>query len=122
MAAVPKIGSMDITMQIMRRDLLQPVPGSAEPRHSYTPILTTRAAVTTMAGTTEFSRVDINGTRVTHRFTIRYTTIPFDVRNRIRDARGKLYQILSVSNVDLANKLMHIHCANIGDETVAAAL
>ena len=109
------------TVFVMRRMLLPSLPGSAEPRHDYTTVLTTRAAVKSRQGATEFAAVDIKGVAVTHTFTIRYTNIRIDVRDRLRDARGQLYQILSVENVDLRDRDMRIHCSNQGLETVEAA-
>lgn len=116
-----RLGQQDISVQVMRRDWAPPLPGSAEPRHTYRPILTTRAKVQTMAGTRDFAGVTVNGKAVSHVFTIRYTTVLFDVRDRLRDASGRLYQILSVSNTDLENKVTRIHCSDQGDERLEAA-
>lgn len=120
MASDPSLGAMNVSVQIVRRDLLPPAPGSAEPRHDYAVKLTTRAEAKSKQGTNEFAAVDINGKRSTHSFTIRYTTIMIDVRDRVRDARGQLYQILAVENVDLGNRLYRLHCANIGQEDTEA--
>lgn len=119
--AAPKLGDLQTSIQVVRRDLRVPSPGSAEPRHAYAVILTTRAQVKSRTGATEFSRVDINGKQSTHTFTIRWTSLPFDVRHRVRDARGQLFQILSVENVDLGNEWMRIHCSNQGSDEVEAA-
>ncbi len=116
-----KISGRPISIQIERRSLVSTDAFSAEPKHEYKPIITTRASVKSKSGVTEFSRVDINGKTVTHVFSIRWTSIPFDVRDRIRDARGQLFQILSVDNVDLANREYVIYCASQGGETVEAA-
>lgn len=113
--------SRSFSIQVVRRKLVAPRPGSAEPRHEYTPVFTVRSDVKTRSGATEFSRVDINGKAATHTFSIRYTTIPFDVRDRVRSADGSLYQILSVENVDNNDRELRIHCSNQGDETVEAA-
>lgn len=116
------LGDMNVTIQVMRRDLLPPVPGlPADPKHSYTPILTTRAKVKTMAGASEFASVSINGKKATHTFTIRFTWVEFDVRHRLRDATSDLYQILAIEEVDQEGKLMRIHCAYQGDDDVEAA-
>lgn len=110
-----------VTVQVVRRHLLPPSPGTAAPLHSYTPVLTTRAEVKSRAGATEWGQVDIDGKKATHTFTIRFTTVPFDARDRIRDATGQIYQILTIENVDLGRREMRIHCASQGDEGVPAA-
>lgn len=116
------LGDMTFSMQIVRRDLLPPIPGqSAEPKHSYTPILTTRAKAKTMAGASEFASVSVNGKKATHSFTIRFTWVEFDIRHRVRDATGDLYQILAIEEVDQDGKWMRLHCAYQGDDTVEAA-
>lgn len=116
------LGDMNVSIQIMERKLLPPVPGQpADPKHSYSPILTTRAAVKSHGGLSQFAQVSIDDKPVTHTFTIRYTTIPFDIRHRIRTATGKLYRILKVDDVDLANVLMRILASDQGLETVEAA-
>ena len=109
------------TIQIVRRKLLPPKPGSAEPRHTYTEVFTTRADVTSRTGASECASVDVNGKAATHTFAIRYTTIPFDIRDRLRTAEGALYQILSVEDKNLANREIRIHCATQGEETTEAA-
>jgi hypothetical protein len=114
------ISGKAITVQIMRRDLLPPAPGSAEPRHDYVPILTTRASVKSR-GQSEFSRIEVNGMAVTHTFSIRYTSIPFDTRHRLRDVRGNLYKILKIDNVDLGNTEYRIDCALQGSDDLEAA-
>lgn len=110
-----------VSIQVVRRALRSPRPGLAEPRHEYTPVITARASVKTRSGLSEFAQVEINGNKVTHTFSIRWTSIPFDTRDRIRDARGALYQILQVDNVDLGNKEIRIHAAATGSETQVAA-
>ena len=114
------ISSKTVTVQIMRRDLLPPAPGSAAPRHDFTAILTTRASVKSR-GQSEFARIEVNGMAVSHTFQIRYTTIPFDTRHRIRDVRGNLYKILKIDNVDLANTEFRIDCALQGSDDLEAA-
>ena len=108
------------TIQVQERAITSTI-GSAEPKHAYTTKFTTRADVKSKGGQSEFARVDINGKTVTHTFSIRYTTIPFDVRDRIRNAQGQLFQILRVEDVDLANRELRIHCASQGNENVEAA-
>lgn len=120
-AKPPKLGEMNVTIEVVERKLLPPVPGTGEVRHCYEKMFLTRAAVKTNSGLSEFAGVDVNGKKATHTFTIRCTHIPFDIRNRVRDVRGKLYSILSVENVDLENRLIHIHCSNQGSEDVEAA-
>jgi hypothetical protein len=112
--------SKDVTVYVVKRKLLPAAPGSAEPRHEYETILTTRASVKSRQGASEFASVDINGKSVTHTFTIRYSHKPIDVRCRVRTATGHLFAILSVENVDLGNRDMRLHCSNQGLETVEA--
>ena len=109
------------TIEVVEAKLLSPLPGSAEPRRDYEILFTTRADVKTMAGKSEFAQVDIKGERVTHVFSIRYTTIPFDARCLVRDAVGSLYKILSVDDVELANREYKISCASLGNQDIAAA-
>jgi hypothetical protein len=115
-----KVSGRNFAIQVERRSL-ETDALSAEPKHTYKAIITTRASVKTRSGLSEFARVEINGKMVTHVFNIRWTSIPFDVRDRIRDATGNLYTILSVDNVDEANREMRINCASQGMEDVEAA-
>lgn len=110
-----------ITIQVVRRSLLPPAPGTAWSRHDYVPIFTTRAEVKSRMGSNQYAQIDIDGTKATHTFTIRFTTIPFDTRDRVRDATGQMWQILSIENVDLSRREMKIHCANQGSEDVVPA-
>lgn len=115
------ISDKKVTISVLERRLLPPAPGKAAPRHDYTALFTVRASVRTSAGTAEFARVEVNGKRVSHTFTIRWTSIPFDSRHRIRDVRGNLYDILTVSNVNEGNKEIQISTAMVGNEAVEAA-
>lgn len=108
------------TIEVVRRALIASVPGSAEPRHGYVRVLQTRADVR-MSPVNEVAQVVIGGTKASHTFSIRYTTIPFDSRDRIRTPNGRLFQILSVENVELANRELRIICASQGDEGQDAA-
>ena len=121
MGKVKTVIYRDYTIQIMDRKLVPPKPGSAEPRHTLTALFTTRANVSTRGGVAEFASVDINGRKPSHTFDIRWTPIPFDVRNFVRDARGQLFSILAIENKDLADRTILIHCANSGDENTEAA-
>ncbi len=115
------ISPKHVTITVQRRALLPPEPGSAAARHEYTDVFTTRAEVTSRSGKSEWAQVDIDGKKASHTFTIRFTTIEFDVRDRVRDATGALFQILSVENVDLRRREMKIHCSSQGSDDVAAA-
>lgn len=114
MSKAPSLGALRWTVQVVRRVTTTPQPFSAEAGHAYTPVLTTRAEVSTRQGVSEFNRVTIKDKVVTHVFTIRFTTIPFDVRDRLRDAVGTLYEILSVEHVAHGRRWMKIHCAQAG--------
>lgn len=114
MSKPTNIGDLRVTVQIVRRVTLPPQPFSAEANHTFTPVLTTRAKVDTKQGVSEFNRVTIADKTVTHVFTIRFTTILFDVRDRVRDALGVLYEILSVEHVALGRRWMKIHCVQSG--------
>lgn len=109
-----------VSIEVVRRELVPPAPGSAVPRHAYTRVFLTRAEVKS-TGTSEWNQVDINGTKVTDTFTIRYTTLAFDIRDRVRDARGNLWQILRIDNVGLGNREMRLMCAFTGHEDAEAA-
>lgn len=113
------VSSKQYTIQVVRRSLLTPEPGSVEARHGETVLLTTRAKVKT-TGASEWAQVDVDGEKVTHTFTIRYTTIEFDIRDRVRDARGHLWKILKIDEVAMANREYNLLCANLGSETEAA--
>lgn len=115
------ISSKSIRIEVCERQTLSPAPGTATARHVYNRIFTVRAAVKTAGGSAEWMGVEIDGKKVTHTFTIRWTSIPFDIRHRVRDVSGKLYQILKVANVDEGNREIRIQCAAIGDETQEAA-
>lgn len=115
------ISPKTVTVQVVRRALVPPAPGTAAPRHDYSVVFTTKAAVKSRTGSSEWAQVDIDGKKATHTFTIRYTTVPFDVRDRLRDATGQLWAILSIENVDLARREMKLHCSNQGFEDVPAA-
>lgn len=121
MAAV-QLGDMRVSIEVVERKLLPPAAGTrGEPKHRFSRVFLAQAAVKTRSGSSEFGQIEIKGERVTHTFTIRYVSIPFDVRNWLRDARGQLYKILAVENVDLANDMIRIHAANSGAETVEGA-
>lgn len=109
------------TIEVIRPKMLPPAVGSAEPRREYAVVFTTRANVKTMAGKSEFAQVEIKGQRVTHVFSIRYTTLQFDVRDLVRSADGSLYKILSIDDVELHNRELKISCVSQGDETVEGA-
>lgn len=120
--AAMKLGDLNVSIEVVARTLLTPTAGTrGEPKHSFSRLFLTRAAVKTRSGSSEFSSIEIKGERVTHTFTIRYVSLPFDVRHWVRDARGQLYKILSVENVDLGNDWLRIHAANSGVETAEAA-
>lgn len=109
-----------VSIEVVRRTLLTPLPGSAEARYAYTRVFLTRSEVKS-SGTSEWNQVDIDGKKVTDTFTIRYTTLPFDIRDRVRDARGTLWQILRIDNVNLANREFRLMCAHVGHEDAEAA-
>lgn len=111
----------NFSIEVVTRTLKTSRPGSAEPRHAFTRKFVTRANPKTRGGVAEIAAVEINGKRVTHTFAIRFTTIPFDVQDYVRDARGTLYAILAVENKDEADRELLIHCAEQGAETVEAA-
>lgn len=121
MAKKQIISTKFVTIQVVRRSLLEPEVGLAEPRHEYAVVFTTRAEVRSSGGIKEWGEVEIDGKKASHIFTIRFTTIPFDVRDRLRDATGRLYQILTVDNVDLGNREFRILASHQGAETAPAA-
>ncbi len=109
------------TISVVRRSLLAPDPGKAGARHGYTTVFTTRAEVKSRSGSSEWAQVDIDGKKVSDTFVIRYTTIAFDARDRVRDATGHIWQILAIEHVDLGRREMKLHCSNQGAEDVLAA-
>lgn len=114
----PKVCAGDLRhgITIVRRSLESAAPGSAEPVLVYATVFTTRAAIKTKAGTTLWNRVEINGQKASHEMTIRWTSIAFDIRDRVRDAAGTLYQILSIDNVDERDDWFRLMCAKLGDD------
>lgn len=122
--ARPKIcsGALRHRVTVERRSLDAPIPGSAEAGHTYTVVLTTRAEIKTKQGVSEFNRVEINGTRVSHVMTIRATTVAIDIRDRVRDSAGNLYAILSVEDIDQAGDFFKLYCARQGADTRSASL
>jgi SPP1 family predicted phage head-tail adaptor len=110
----PKLGEMRWTIRVERRRMVPPDPHQGHATHAYAPVLTTRAHCKTMSGVSQFSQVVIGGESVTHEFTIRYTTIPIDVRDRVRDTVGSIYKILSVTPMDEGRQWMSLQCAKLG--------
>jgi SPP1 family predicted phage head-tail adaptor len=109
----PKLGEMRWSIRIMRRSMRPPAPFEGAAGHDYEPFLTTRAACKTN-GLTEFSRVMVNGVQATHTFTIRWPSIPVDIRDKIQDVHRNLYTILSVDPVDEGRRWMRLHCSRGG--------
>lgn len=112
----PTLGEMRWSIEICRRVTITPLPFSAEADHVYKPVITTRAECDTERGVENFNQVN-TGSTATHMFTIRYTTIPFDKRDRVRDSLGNLYTILSVENVNEARMWFKIACTMAGSST-----
>lgn len=120
-SATTRLTGMNVTVQIVRRRLMQPTLGQAEPRQSFDVVMTTRAESSTRSGDTEFSSVNVNGVSATDTFTFRWTTIKIDTRDYVRDARGNLYKILSVENVNMQNRVCRLQCSAQGSENVEGA-
>jgi hypothetical protein len=112
----PKYGDMRWSIQIMRRVITGPLPFQAEIDHGYTPVITTRAACDTTKGVQEFNRVSVDR-QATHVFTIRYTTIPFDIRDRVQDSLGNQYVIMAVDDVQQNRTWLKITTARAGSNT-----
>jgi Phage head-tail joining protein len=108
-------GEMRWSIQVVRRVMVTPLPFQADVDHTYTPVITVRADCDTSKGVQNFNRVNTD-MAATHVFTIRYTTIPFDIRDRVRDSLGNLYTILSVENVKEGRMWLKIVCALAGKE------
>lgn len=115
-------GSLRHRITVERRSLDSPMPGSAEIEHSYQPLFTTKAEIKTKQGSSQWNQVEINGQKVSHVLTLRYTSTRFDIRDRVRDGAGNLYSILSVENSDEANDWLKIYCSLAGHESREAAL
>ncbi len=117
---VSTIGDKWVTTECVTRQMLTPAPGTAGARYAYTQKFITRAAVKTM-GSSKWADVEIDGTKATHVFTIRYTSIAFDVRDRLRTVDGTLFRILKIENVEFRNRELKITCAEVGLQDVEAA-
>lgn len=105
-------GSLRHAITVERRTLSAAVPGSAEPEHDYTTILTTRASIDTNRSR-PWNGVNVDDAS-THTITIRYTSIAFDTRDRIRDARGNLYVIQDIENVGEYDEMIRLSCSRRG--------
>lgn len=116
MTKFPHLGDLKWSLEILRRVQTPPSPYEADADHLYTRVFVTRSKAETKSGTSEFNRVVIGDQQVSHVFWIRYTTIPIDVRDRLRDAKGTLYQILSLENVDQRNQWYKIYAAPLGSD------
>lgn len=115
------LGELRQRIAIVRRTLDAAAPGSAEPLHSYTTVLSPRANIKTKASASEWNRVVIAGNAVSHVVTIRWTGIAFDARDRVRDGAGNLYDILSIENVNEEGSWMRLYCRKAGSEDRKAA-
>ncbi len=113
-------GSLNSPISIVRPRLVSAAPGSADPVREYTTVLSPRAQVKTKGGSSEWSRVEINGRRVTHVFTIRFTRVPFDVRDMLQDPEGNLFAILQIEDVDEQHRWFRVYAAKLGDATAPA--
>ncbi|MEQ8823839.1 MAG: head-tail adaptor protein [Filomicrobium sp.] len=115
-------GSLRHRITLERRSLTASSPGSAEAEYTYTTFHTCRANIKTKGGVSEFNKIEVDGTKVSHVVTIRHTKTVFDTRDRLRDASGNLYTILSIENSDEYDDQLVLYCANQGAETRRAAL
>ena len=122
--ARPKIcsGELRHRITIERRTLGAASPGSAEAEYAYTELHNCRAQIKTKGGVSEFSKIEINGKQVSHVITIRHTSTVIDIRDRVRDAGGNLYAILSIENQDEFNDYLVLYCARQGNEDIRAVL
>lgn len=112
-------GRKSVGIAIVRRVLVPPQPGAGPAAtHDYTPVIASVRAEVRTTGYKGFSDVVIDGKKVTHVFTLRWTTIPIDTRDRVRDAVGALYQILSADHVGEGRRSLRLLCCRAGDETV----
>lgn len=120
--ARPKIcsGALRHRVTIERRTLGASDPGSAEAGYDYAVVHSCRAEIKTKGGVSEFGKIEINGTKVSHVLTIRHTRTEIDVRDRVRDMTGNLYAILAVENVNEIGDFLKIYCARQGHEDIAA--
>lgn len=114
-------GSLRHRITVERRALLSPLPGSAEAQYDYTTVFSAKAEIKTKQGTSLYNQVEIDGKKVSHVLTIRYTSTAFDIRDRVRDGSGNLYAILSIEDVDNYHDWMRLYCALQGAETREAA-
>jgi hypothetical protein len=115
-------GSLRHRITIERRTLGASSPGSAEAQYGYETKHTCRANIKTKGGVSEFSKIEINGTSVSHVLTIRHTNTSIDIRDRVRDMAGNLYSILSIENQGEFNDYLVLYCARQGSEDVRAVL
>jgi hypothetical protein len=115
------LGSRNRRIDIVRRRLIAPTSDSAEPTFGYITAFTVRAAIKTNGGVNEWSRVRVGDEDATHTFSIAYTSMEMDVRDRVRDGVGNLYKILKVENVNEQDDELKIHAARIGSENESVA-
>jgi hypothetical protein len=115
------IGCLKHRVQIQRRDLQSSNSDSSEPVYGYSDVFATRAEVTTKSGTNEWNTLVVDGEKISHVMAIRHTRIPFDARDRVRDAHGNLYRIKAVENENERDDWLILYCVRSGHEGIKAA-
>lgn len=116
-------GSMRHRIKIVRRVLGTSSHYSAEPVYTRTIVLTTRAQIKTKGGTTEFNRINVDGSEVSHVFTIRAPrSLRVDSRDQVEDAAGNLYAILRVEDENEFGENLIIYAARWGEKQREAAV
>lgn len=108
------LGELNQSMKIVERSLVTPLPGTVAPRYEYVTLLQTRAKVKTRgAGSNALTELQIGDHKVSHEFTIRYTSTAFEADSRVEFA-GRYFDILAVEEINEGQRWLKISCAEVG--------
>ncbi|MFP3921742.1 MAG: head-tail adaptor protein [Dichotomicrobium sp.] len=112
-------------VDILERGARTPAPGKVAPSNVYNLKYRVWAAIRTgvrASGSRQVEGVEIQtNEQLTHEIYIRYRADPPDIRDRVRDNKGDLYEIRSVENMGEEDEWLRLQCIRRGDENQAAA-
>ena len=114
----PQVGDMRNRIVIAERDIKSPAFGSAKATHVYTTIATVWSSLSTLAGKTIFTNVEIQD-QTAYLFIIRYGTaisalLEAKMTNSVVVYSGKNYKIQQVENPEERNWNLFIYCTELG--------
>ena len=114
----PQVGDMRNRIVIAERDIKAPSFGSAKATHVYTTIATVWSSLSTLAGKTIFTNVEIQS-ETAYLFTIRYSStisalLEAKMTNSIVVYSGKNYKIQQIENPEERNWNLFLFCTELG--------